>query len=225
MGFGSYSPSTYMKIKDGAIVVAIAKDNEDDHFDMVSAATKRAEYDTKAGKPMVELSFSFFEGTLVSIEKKNVSFNNENFEQWNVKFKDDNDKAYIWTSPYESSSFQGFVNCLSALPNPGVGLIRLTPYVWQDKTFVSVKLNGNKLTKQYKAEDIPELEPVTRYDTKTKQNVPVLNPKTKKPLLDSTKRMEWIEERVAEINSKLNHYTPAIQEVDKDEISIEEVDF
>ncbi len=225
MGFGSYSPSTYMKIKEGAIVVSIAKDNEDDHFDMVSNATKRLEYDTKAGKPMIELCFSFFEGTLISIEKKEVSFNNESFEQWNVKFKDDNDKTYVWTSSYESSSFQGFVNSLSSLPNPGVGTIRLTPYVWQDKTFVSVKFNGNKLTKQYKAEDIPELEPVTRLDTKTKQIVPVLNPKTKKPLLDSSKRMEWVEERVAEINSRLNHYTPSLQDTEVEEDSITEVNF
>ena len=74
-------------------------------------------------------------------------------------------------------------------------------------------------------DELPELEPVMIINKKTKMEEPYIDPKTNKPQLDNSERMAWVEERVAEINSRLNHYTPSLQDTEVEEDSITEVNF
>lgn len=194
MGFGNPSPRMFFKVSKGAVVITLKKDSASKA--LAEQAYKVEERTNKAGAQVIDYLFKEFSGFL-----QNISLTqDEKFgPQWTVVFKDAGEE-YIWNVPQDAMMFQGFLNSLSSAIGR-IGCVTLSPYEKASRdgtlrTWIGVRNNGEKLGWKYDMNDLPAVEQIK--DSKGK---PVLI--QGKPAYNKEPIIEWMSERVDEINKSL----------------------
>jgi hypothetical protein len=175
MGLFENTPATYMKIKDGRIII---KENDE------------------------EKTFNGFRGFLKSIvfKESELEFNGKKqiVKQWNVHFYEpDEDKNYIWSTFWTGLLFQGFLNCICSVENFD-NQITIKAYKKDDITKIVV-FEGDKgepLKWKYTLEEMPPVNPIV-------VNGKVLKDSNDKIMYDYKARMEWTASKVEEINKRI----------------------
>lgn len=216
MGLGQNAPKTYLKIKNGKIVITIKTADEYKYKHMLAQAKLNRYPHEKTGEPTTDLCFDWFAAPLIRIKDTTKTFNGEDFRYWDMEFIDDN-MVYVISLLYDSITFQGIANCLAAVEG-SIENVKLIPWVGQNSkgagvTKISVHHNGKKMGWKYadekdangnivKKSAIPAGVPVMAIDTKTGKPTPYLDAKTGKPVISYVEKMEFFEKVVEDINSR-----------------------
>ena len=132
-------------------------------------------------------SFSYVEGRLLPIYTQQRTFGGERVLRWFMDITDEAGETYSISFPYGSGTFKSIV--LSLASEQGLTastIIRITPYLKNNYTNVTVTANGNKLS--WVTSELPAVEQVTVGSTQYK---------------DDSKRMTFISSLVGGINAKL----------------------
>lgn len=184
---------------------------------------ERTYFKIKEGKVLVwngqgEDEHAGFKGTLKSIvyAEREAEFNGKKQEikSYDVLFEDEEGKEYMWSAKHSSSLFNNFINALCSLDEYS-GELFLRPYIKDKKLRLYMEYNGSRLDWKYKIDEMPALEPLM---IKGKQAVD----KDGNPMWDMTDRLDWVKERVAEINAKIKR--PKITTADEDDDNDAEID-
>lgn len=133
--------------------------------------------------------FSYVEGSVEAIYKKEREYNGEKVLKWFFELRDDGGELYCISFPYNSGTFKSIVLCLaSASGLHGGSVVRIEPYVKGNFTNVVVCCDGVKL--EWATKELPAVQTVT------------VGGKTYK---DESKRMEFIESIVARLRQRLGN--------------------
>ena len=131
-------------------------------------------------------TFSYVEGRLQSIYKKERNYNGEAVLKWFVNLRDEEGELYSISFPYQSGTFKSIVLALaSATDLTGATTIKIEPYQKGNYTNVVVYAEGVKL--DWAVKQLPPADYVTINGQRVK---------------DETKRMELISSFVATINQR-----------------------
>jgi hypothetical protein len=193
MGFEKREPKTFFKIKDGAVVVTINPDQVGLYQDLLEVARTKKEIITKQGVPKLEIHLDMITGYLDRIDMNQTEFG----KTWNITFVDDF-KLYVWSTYFDASLFQGFVNCIAGLKGK-YGRIKLSPYFdsKNNTTKMTVFNDGQKLGWHFSIDELPKVTKLLDADgeeaTDSKGN----------PLYNTKKRMQWLQEEVDKIQQHL----------------------
>lgn len=215
LGNSTIANATFIKIKEGSVVVTIKESQEDKYPDLLEAAKKVNQVTSKTSNDVyLECCFGEFEGYLKRISKKVVEFNGAKTTQYNISFEADG-KNFIWAIPQDSMLVQGFFNCLSSIKSD-FGLIKLYPWLHESgKTRLTVYNDGEKLNWGVALEDIPKGEIVETFDKGKGELVPFLDPKTGKEVYDYTKRIAFFDVIATELNVKVQPFVGAVDATDQ----------
>ena len=184
MGYGLITPRTFFKITNGKISIKNPADG-------------------------TESVYNFFEGYLRSISyvEKEVEYNGKRIlmKSYNVSFVDapDQESEHIWSAHPKSLIFQAFINCILNVQDFSTTKIKLAPYLKNNQQRISIFANGEKLNWKYQIDEMPPIEPVMGKNGKPVKDA------NGNPLWDYTARLEWIQEKVDQITTKLDgnsHY-------------------
>lgn len=204
-GLGTTQRATYLKIKNGAIVMTIKPTQKEEFANYIHTAAYVTDYTNKVGNECTDICWNYFEMVkLVGIKIREGEYNGTKTLEWQVISIDDEGERYIVSFGYDSGDFQGFINSLCTITGP-VGTIRFTPYMAKDKngvdrSRVSIKHNGEKTNWKYDLTELPPLEQLLDIEGN-----PYLDPKTQKNVYSSKKRMAFFTNLVAVINKKLGY--------------------
>ena len=131
-------------------------------------------------------SYSFVEGRLLSIYKKQRNYRGEDVLKWFIDLKDDGGDLYSISFPYSSGTFKSIVLALASATDLTASTItKIQPYQKGNFTNVRVFADGAKL--DWITKELPPVELLN------------LNGKTIK---DDGKRMELITSLVEQINQR-----------------------
>ena len=204
MGFGNNQQRTYFKIKNGNIVVTIKAADEGNYTELINASNSTNDYKSDAGMDYLDICFGHFEGYLMKIDLVETEFNGTKVKQWALTFKDDTERIYVWNTIWNGSLIQGFVNCLSSVEGD-IGPLKINAYLKNDKTRIAIyhKYDTKPLSWKFPPEELPQLEVVQIYNKVSKKMEDYIDKKTNKPIFDDTKRMEFVEGLIKELNQKL----------------------
>ena len=133
-----------------------------------------------------EESYSFVEGTLEAIYKRERSFNGETVLYWYVDLRGEKGELYSISLPYKSGTFKSIVLALASETAIALSTVKIEPYKKGDFTKVVVSSNGKKL--DWVTKQLPEVGEVYIAGQRVK---------------DDTRRMEYIESLVATINQRI----------------------
>lgn len=204
-GLGTTQRATYLKIKNGAIVMTIKPTQKEEFAGFIRTAAYVTDYKNKAGNECTDICWNYFEmAKLVGIKLRESEYNGMKTLEWQVISIDDEGERYIVSFGYDSGDFQGFINSLCAINGP-IGTLKFTPYMKKDKdgvdrSRVSIRHNGEKTDWKFSLDEIPKLEQV--FDS---SGQPYKDPKTQKNVYDSKKRMAFFTDLVGVINKKLGY--------------------
>lgn len=130
--------------------------------------------------------YSFVEGTLEKIYKRERNFNGETVLYWYIDIRGEKDELYSISLPFKSGTFKSIVLSLASEPALALSTVKIEPYKKGEYTKVVTSSNGKRL--DWIVKELPEVE--TLYIAG-------------QPVKDDTKRMEYIESLVQDINSRL----------------------
>ncbi len=200
MGFGNYSPKTYFKVANGAIVISIKPGDQDKYSNLLEQARAVIERVDKNQQKKVDICFNFLEGNVTSISQSEAEFNGKKFKTWNIDFVDEEEKQFVWSCGYESYSFQAFLNCLASIEG-NIGKIKIGAYTnGKNKTGIVVYHNNEKLSWKYQIEEIPKVIPVMVPDGKGGE---VHFHNNGQPVYNNTERMAWVEDLASKMQTKV----------------------
>lgn len=128
--------------------------------------------------------FSYVEGALKAIYRRERTFNGESVQYWYVDLSDAEGNYYSIGFAYSSNVFKSLVLALASAPE--YGDIRIRPYVNKGFDKVAVYANGTKL--DWIIRDLPPIGTIQLGE---------------KSIKDDTKRMELIEGYVSQINGRI----------------------
>lgn len=160
MGLGVTQNKTYLNIREGKLV-------------------KRT--------PQGEEFFSFVEGHLVGIQKRDREFKGETVPYWYVNLQDpDGGEVFSLSIAYNSGVFKSLINALANAED--LGRIRIEVYQSGEFTKTVVYNNGQRLGWKY-----PQLPPIE--EVKVGGRI----------IKDDSQRMEFIENLTREVISRIKH--------------------
>lgn len=133
-----------------------------------------------------EESYSFVEGTLEAIYKRERSFNGETVLYWYVDLRGEKGELYSISLPYKSGTFKSIVLALASDTAIALSTVKIEPYKKGDFTKVVVSSNGKRL--DWVTKELPPVEELSIAGQRVK---------------DDTRRMEYIESLVATINQRI----------------------
>jgi hypothetical protein len=149
--------------------------------------------------------FDFYEGYLTNIRVVHGEYNGTPTKQWDVEFLDPDGQEFVWVIDYNAYTFQNFINCILSVEDK-FGLIKLSPYIKNGKPKLAVYHNGNILSWKFKPGEMPNLEEIKNKNGEFIE-------------YDNTERMNWIEDKVTQLNNILHsqpiNVNPNIIEIDK----------
>lgn len=130
--------------------------------------------------------YSFVEGTLEKIYKLERTFNGETVPYWYIDIRGEKDELYSVSLPYKSGTFKSIVLALASEQAIALSTVKIEPYKKGEFTKVVVSSNGRRL--DWITKELPAVEEVYIAGQRVK---------------DDTKRMEYIERLVEQINARL----------------------
>lgn len=130
--------------------------------------------------------YSAVEGTLEKIYKLERTFNGETVLYWYIDIRGEKGELYSISLPFKSGTFKSIVLALASEPAIALATVKIEPYKKDDFTKVVVSSNGRKL--DWIVKELPAVEQIFIAG---------------QPVKDDTKRMEYIEELVRLINSRV----------------------
>jgi len=130
--------------------------------------------------------FSYVEGTLVAVYKRERTFNGETVLFWYIDLRGEKGELYSVSLPYKSGTFKSIVLALASEPAVALSTIKIEPYKKGDFTKVVVSSNGRRL--DWITKELPAVEELRIAGQVVK---------------DDTKRMAYIESLVQAINNRL----------------------
>lgn len=136
MGFGSFTPTVYFKIKDGKIFVHRKDGTEEVHDN--------------------------FTGIIDSIDFKEseIEYNGKKtrVKQWNVAF-DVSGKRYIWSTKWDGILFQSFINSIASIDDFSKP-VQLSPYTKDGRTKLWITVDGEPSKWKYSIDEMPKIVPL-----------------------------------------------------------------
>ena len=133
-----------------------------------------------------EESFSYVEGTLEAIYKRERTFKGETVLYWYVDLRGEKGELYSISLPYKSGTFKSIVLALASDSAVALSTVKIEPYKKGDYTKVVVSSNGRRL--DWVTKELPAVEDILIAGQRVK---------------DDTKRMAYIESLVDTINKRI----------------------
>lgn len=133
-----------------------------------------------------EESYSFVEGTLGAIYKRERSFNGETVLYWYVDLRGEKGELYSISLPYKSGTFKSIVLALASDTAIALSTVKIEPYKKGDFTKVVVSSNGQRL--DWVTKELPPVEELSVAGQRVK---------------DDSQRMRYIESLVDTINKRI----------------------
>ena len=133
-----------------------------------------------------EESYSFVEGTLEAIYKRERSFNGETVLYWYVDLRGEKGELYSISLPYKSGTFKSIVLALASDTAIALSTVKIEPYKKGDFTKVVVSSNGKRL--DWVTKELPPVEELSVAGQRVK---------------DDSQRMRYIESLVDTINKRI----------------------
>ncbi len=130
--------------------------------------------------------YSFVQGTLEKIYKRERNFNGETVLYWYVDIRGEKDELYSVSLPFRSGTFKSIVLSLATVEDISLSTIKIEPYKKGEFTKVVVYSNGKKL--DWITKELPAVEEIKIAG---------------QPVKDDTKRMAYIETLVKKINARI----------------------
>ena len=141
----------------------------------------------------MEIHIDTISGYLDRIDMMQTEFG----KTWNITFVDDF-KLYVWSTYFDASLFQGFVNCIAGLKGK-YGKITLEPK-WDAKN-KTTKMNtfndGQYLNWHFSVEELPKVTKLLD------ENGEEVTDSKGNPVYNTKKRMQWLQEEVDKIQQHL----------------------
>lgn len=133
-----------------------------------------------------EETYSYVEGSLVAVYKRERTFKGETVLYWYVDVRGEKGELYSISLPYKSGTFKSIVLALASEQAIALSTIKIEPYKKGDFTKVVVSSNGRRL--DWITKELPAVEELRIAGQIVK---------------DDTKRMAYIESLVETINNRL----------------------
>ena len=133
-----------------------------------------------------EETYSYVEGTLVAIYKRERTFKGETVLYWYVDVRGEKGELYSISFPYKSGTFKSIVLDFASDPAIALSTVKIEPYKKGDFTKVVTSSNGRRL--DWITKELPPVEELRIAGQIVK---------------DDTKRMAYIESLVERINNRL----------------------
>lgn len=133
-----------------------------------------------------EETYSYVEGSLVSIYKRERTFKGETVLYWYVDVRGEKGELYSISFPYKSGTFKSIVLGFASDPAIALSTVKIEPYKKGDFTKVVTSSNGRRL--DWITKELPPVEELRIAGQIVK---------------DDTKRMAYIESLVETINNRL----------------------
>lgn len=182
MAYELNQPRTFFKIKGGKVIV-------------------------KASETAKEYAYDSFTGYLQSIyyTEREIEYHGKQItiKSYNIVFADplfaDASPLHIWSPSPKSPLLFAFINSILSLDSLGFTQIKLQPYENDDgQQRLIVYGNGDKLQWKYSINEVPAITKLLNEKGK-----PLVD-SDGNPLWDYAPRLNWIKEKVSEINAILN---------------------
>lgn len=207
---GATTSRTYVRIKKGAVVITINQSDKDKYNGLIQVAHHLDEYLNTKNVPKIDICFSYIVGRLIGIDYKIGKVPGQDIEQkeWTIiLYNDDDGKEYVISTPWDSSVVFNLLNCLVTIPQGRFATIKIQPYLKDESTRLVVYNGEEKLSWGFQPDQIPPLEKIILQDGSE-----YIDPKTRKPKLDYTKRINFFSQVAKDINAKLGYVTQAMRE-------------
>ena len=133
-----------------------------------------------------EEAFSYVEGTLEAVYKRERTFKGETVLYWYIDLRGEKGELYSISLPYKSGTFKSIVLALASETAIALSTVKIEPYKKGDFTKVVVSSNGKRL--DWVTKELPPVEELSIAGQRVK---------------DDTRRMEYIESLVATINQRI----------------------
>lgn len=133
-----------------------------------------------------EETYSYVEGSLVAIYKRERTFKGETVLYWYVDVRGEKGELYSISFPYKSGTFKSIVLGFASDPAIALSTVKIEPYKKGDFTKVVTSSNGRRL--DWITKELPPVEELRIAGQIVK---------------DDTKRMAYIESLVETINNRL----------------------
>jgi len=133
-----------------------------------------------------EETYSYVEGTLEAIYKRERDFRGESVLYWYVDLRGEKGELYSISLPYKSGTLKSIVLALASDTAIALSTVKIEPYKKGDFTKVVVSSNGKRL--DWVTKELPPVEELSIAGQRVK---------------DDTKRMLYIESLVDTINKRI----------------------
>jgi len=133
-------------------------------------------------------TYDFVEGVLTGITRRDANIKNKDISFYDFAIENRGDK-YVLSVPMDGSVARGIILPLANIPTFSGVPIRISPWIKNDHTNISVYAHGQKVNWVIEPKDLPPLEKVIT--------------KAGKEIIDDSDRMNFIDGLVDQINDRL----------------------
>ena len=133
-------------------------------------------------------TYDFVEGELTGITRHDANINGKDISFYDFAIKNRGDK-YVLSVPMDGSVARGIILPLANIPTFSGVLLRISPWLKNDYTNISVYAHGQKVNWVVEPKELPALEEVVT--------------KGGKKFVDDSARMDFINDLVDQINKRL----------------------
>lgn len=201
MGYVNDSPKRYFKIKAGYIVLNIKEANEAHYEQDIEQADAVKKYVNDNGVDMIDVCYRGISGYLKNISMQDFTYNDVTTTSYSLTLEESG-VDYIINFQEDSGISLGVINALASMPDL-TEKITIKAYLGDGKNRVSVYVGNERLAWKAQKEELPPLTQLTYTNPETGKQMVVLDPKTKKPMLDNTKRLAFIKDLANDIQLRL----------------------
>ncbi|MCO5252586.1 MAG: hypothetical protein M9949_14355 [Candidatus Kapabacteria bacterium] len=201
MGFENDSPKRYLKIKAGHIVMNIKEEHAENYQDIMQHATAVRKFQNDNGVDVIDICFRGITGVMKNISLSDFVYKDATTTNYILTLTDDG-VDYILNFQEDSGVALGLINALASIQDVSEE-ITIKAYSSDGKNRISVYAGNERLNWKADKDELPPLTQLTYTNPETGKPAVVLDPKTKKPVLDNTKRLAFVKDLANDIQQKL----------------------
>lgn len=141
----------------------------------------------RAGRDAEVQTFDYVEGIIKGITRRDATINDKDIKFYEIAIQNGSNN-FVLSVPMDGSVARGIILSLASIQNFGGLVVRISPWIKETFTNVSVYANGEKVNWAIDPSQLPPLKKVTV---------------GRKEFIDDTDRVAFVEGLVDEINARI----------------------